>query len=81
MWAFCCTPTVSDFPFSLDVKERFGSFDETTFLNRLDAQLSSGTDVLFCFNRVDGPLGDSRLDDAIGETDLVASVNFPCFIL
>jgi hypothetical protein len=82
MWAFRCTPSVSNFPFCLDVKERFSSFDETTFLDRLDAGLSSGTGFLLDFDRVDGPLEEegSRLDTATDETDSVASVDFPCFV-
>jgi hypothetical protein len=82
MWAVRCTPSVFNFPFSLDVKERFGSIDETKFLDRLDAELSSGTDFLLYLERVDGPLEEegSRPDTATDEIDSVASVDFPCFV-
>jgi hypothetical protein len=82
MWAFRCTLSVSNSPFSLNVKGRFGSFGKTRFWDRLDAELSSSMGLLFVLDRVGGPLEEenSRLDAPIDEADPVTSVDFPCFI-
>jgi hypothetical protein len=53
---FFATVRASNFTFSLNAKKRFGSFDETAFLDRLDAELSSSAGFLLDFDRVDGPL-------------------------
>jgi hypothetical protein len=79
MWAFCCTLSVFNFSFSLAIKERFGSFDETMVLDHLDADPSwTGAGCLLHLDRVVGPLEEdgSRLDTATDETDSVASFPF-----